>query len=125
MIFLGMNGKNTSLECIVTENEKMEQVTIYASLPNRVPEELRGKAAEYLTRANWGLRNGNFEMDYSDGEVRYKTFVDIEGSQLVPKMVQNLFTANIMTADRYFPGLQKVIYGGMAPEAAITEIEKQ
>ena len=31
----------------------------------------RQDIAEYLTRANYGMVMGNFEMDYSDGEIRY------------------------------------------------------
>ena len=29
--------------------------------------------SEVLVRANWGLSVGNFEIDVSDGEVRFKT----------------------------------------------------
>ena len=31
---------------------------------------------KYLTLANYGVVNGNFEMDLSDGEIRYKSYVD-------------------------------------------------
>jgi len=125
VLVLGMNGKNSALEMLVVEYEAEEQVAIYTKYPAKAPEDAFARVAEYLTRANWGLKNGNFEMDWSDGEVRYKTFIDIEGGSLTPKIVQNLFAANIMTADRYFPGLQKVIWGGTSPQAAIEEIENQ
>ena len=46
------------------------------------PEEMRVPMAEFLTRANYGLRIGNFEMDFEDGEVRYKSSVDFEGIEL-------------------------------------------
>ena len=42
-------------------------------LPMKVEEDKRAAVAEYLTRANYGLHVGNFEMDMTDGEVRYKT----------------------------------------------------
>lgn len=34
---------------------------------------------EYITGANYGLRNGNFEMDVEDGEIRYKVYVNVKG----------------------------------------------
>ena len=118
-----MKGHNATFRCYVIENESQEQLTIYTSFPNRVPADQRGKAAEYLARANWGMKNGNFELDYSDGEIRYKTFIDVEGGELTAKMVQNLFGSNVMTADRYHPGLEKVVWGDTSPEEAINEIE--
>ena len=32
----------------------------------RVPPDRRGAAVEYLNRANFGLRSGNFELDFDD-----------------------------------------------------------
>lgn len=58
---------------------------VYAFSPieaNINDEETMAELAEYFTRANYGLRNGNFEMDYDDGEIRYKTHVDFDG--LIP-----------------------------------------
>ena len=41
---------------------------------------------KYLTLANYGVVNGNFEMDLSDGEIRYKTYVDADGTLKTPIM---------------------------------------
>lgn len=38
----------------------------------QMPEMARLPVAEVLVRANWGLSTGNFEIDLSDGEVRFK-----------------------------------------------------
>src|SRR5262249_17088927 len=92
--------------------------------PSNVPEEKRVEVAEFITRANYGLVIGNFEMDYADGEVRYKTSVDVEGGELTAKMVENVIRANVMTMDRYFPGLMGVLYGDRDPAEAIAETEE-
>lgn len=118
-------GKNGNFRGIVRVNEKLFQLTVYFFLPNSVPEEKRTAAAEFLTRANYGLILGNFEMDFADGEVRYKTSIDCEGGALTPKMVHTLFVANLITIDRYFPGMMKVIWSNADPEEAIEEIESE
>jgi ankyrin repeat protein len=44
----------------------------------RVPEDRRASVADLMARANYDLQNkqlGNFEMDFKDGELRYKTSV--------------------------------------------------
>ncbi|MGK7942847.1 MAG: hypothetical protein AB4058_00075, partial [Microcystaceae cyanobacterium] len=56
-------------------------------------------------------------------EIRYKTSIDVEGDRLTPALVENLVNINVITVDRYFPGMMKVIYGGMSPEEAIHSVE--
>jgi len=120
---IGFEADNGRYRGLVRANEDLYQVTVYFLLDTAVPEDKRALACEFLTRANYGLTIGNFEMDFSDGEVRYKTSVDVEGGQLAPQMVKTLFAANLLTLDRYYPGLMKVIWSNMAPKDAITEIE--
>ncbi|MBC7340390.1 MAG: YbjN domain-containing protein [Firmicutes bacterium] len=95
----------------------------YSVCPVNVPEGKRLAVAEYLTRANYGLVIGNFEMDFRDGEVRYKTSIDVEGAEIAPALVRNLVYANVITMDRYLPGLLGVIYGNLTPEQAIAQVE--
>ena len=57
------------------------------------------------------MRIGNFELDFDDGEIRYKTSIDVEGGELIDKMIDNLLRANLTTTDRYFGGLMELIYG--------------
>ena len=79
--------------------------------------------AEFITRANFGMIIGNFELDYSDGEIRYKTSVDVEEVEVTDPLVRHLIYANVLTMDKYFPGLMRVLYGGISPVEAIEEVE--
>ena len=79
--------------------------------------------AEFITRANYGMIVGSFEMDYGDGEVRYKTSIDVEGDRLSLGLVRQLVYINVLMMDRYLPGIMKVAYGDVDPAAAIDSIE--
>ena len=74
-------------------------------MPNHAEEAKRPEAAEFVARANYGMRIGNFELDMEDGEVRFKVSVDIEGSQLTSVMVRNMIACAITCSDRYYPGI--------------------
>lgn len=55
---------------------------VYAVSPIKVdPKDslMLQKMSEYICRANYGLNCGNFELDYNDGEIRYKCYVSCEG----------------------------------------------
>ena len=77
-----------------------------------------------LARINYGLNIGNFELDMNDGEIRYKTSIDVEGGDLTPRMVETLIAVNISTTDRYFPSFADVMYAGVAPMEAVARIER-
>jgi len=118
------SGKNARYECFGKANEEHEIFVFYSIVPVRVPEEQRMPIAELLSRINYGLNIGNFELDMNDGELRYKTSIDVEGGELSAKMAETLITVNISTADRYFPALMDVIFAGVSPIEAVGKIER-
>lgn len=116
-------GKNAEIRCYAQVRVDLEQFMFYGVATFKVPEEVRPAVAEYITRANYGLRIGNFEMDYSDGEVRYKSGIDFEGETLTLNLVKYAVYPVVQTMDHYIPGLMKVAFGGKLPVEAIAEIE--
>lgn len=120
-LFMGANGQ---VDCYAQVRIDLEQFLFYVVMPMRAPQQVRPAVAEFLTRANYGLRIGNFEMDYEDGEIRYKSSLDFEGATLTPALIRNTMYPGVQTMDRYLPGILSVIYGGKTPEQAVAEIEE-
>ncbi len=120
---MSYSGKNGDLRCYAIVRVDLEEFLFYAVAPVKVPEEVRVAVSEYLTRANYGLRIGNFELDYSDGEVRYKSSLDFEGQSLTSELIRNAIYPAVHTMDRYLPGLLRVSFGGATPHEAIEEAE--
>ncbi|MBB4638538.1 YbjN domain-containing protein [Longimicrobium terrae] len=120
---LSIHGKHAVYTIFFFANEDSRVLRSYVRCPFLVPEEQRAPMAEALTRANYGLPLGNFEMDYSDGEVRFKTSVDVEGGRLVPLMVRNMLGASLAVCDRYYPAFMRVMHAGDEPADAIERVE--
>lgn len=117
------SGESGELRCYAIVRVDLEQFLFYAVAGVRVPEERRLAAAEFIIRANYGMRIGNFEMDFRDGEVRYKSSLDFEGELLSDNLIRNAIYPAVQIMDEYLPGLMKVAFGGKSPEEAIREIE--
>jgi hypothetical protein len=117
------SGNNGELRCYAQIRTDLEQFLFYVIAPVKAPNEVKAQVAEYITRANYGLRIGNFEMDYSDGEIRYKSSLDFEGETLTPQLIKNIMYPAVHTVDFYLPGLLGVMYGNKTPTEAIREIE--
>jgi hypothetical protein len=125
ILSMGFSGKNGKWQCFAQAREAQEQFVFYSVLPVNVPPEKRLKVAELITRINYGMVIGNFEMDFDDGEVRYKTSVDVEGSELTLPMIRQMVYANILITDRYLPAVMRTIYSDIAPLEAIAEADEE
>ncbi len=119
----GFEGKNGQFTCYAQERKEQEQFVFYSIFPVRTPENKFSEVAEFITRANYGMIIGNFELDYGDGEIRYKTSVDVEDTDFNEPLVRHMAYANVLTMDKYFPGLMRVLYAGINPVSAIEEVE--
>ena len=119
----GFRGDSGEWTCYAQAQEEQERFIFYSVCPIKVPEEKRSAMAEFLTRANYGMIIGNFEMDFSDGEIRYKTSIDVEDDRLNAALLQNLVYANVSTMDRYLPGIMGLTYGDVSPAQAIAQVE--
>jgi hypothetical protein len=86
-------------------------VLLYSVCPLRVPEERRDEVSRFLTLANYGLAAGNFELDFEDGEIRYKTVLQLQGDQLDGITLKRLVRANGIAMETYLPGIGAVITG--------------
>jgi hypothetical protein len=91
--------------------EEKDLILLYSICPQRVPPDRRLAVAEYLTRANYGLAAGNFELDLDDGEVRYKSALPIQGDGPDAIALKRLMRANGIAMETYLPGITAVIAG--------------
>jgi hypothetical protein len=118
-------GDNGDFMCVARGLEDRNQVVFYSVCPVRAPEDRRMAMAEFLTRANYGMLNGNFEMDFSDGEIRFKTGVDAEGAMLGSELIRQAVYTNVIAMDKYLPGIKSVLAENADPQTVLTHLENQ
>lgn len=123
MLQMGFQGENGAWTCYARAREQQQQFVFYSICPVNAPENKRPAIAEFITRANYGMMIGNFELDFSDGEIRYKTSIDVEGSSLTFPLIKRLVYANVMMMDEYLPGIRAVIDEEVEVKDAIAQIE--
>lgn len=101
--------------------------TVYATCPvsvTRDDKDMMNAMAEFLCRANYGLRSGNFELDFRDGEIRYKTFTDCSGGAVPTReIVRRSITIPAAMYDRYSNGIVTIMFIGGDPAALVEQCE--
>lgn len=102
---------------------EFELLVFYVYAPVEAPPERCAAVAEFITRANYGMWIGNFELDYTDGEVRYKNSVHFEGTTLAEPLIRNTIYDAVQAMEEYLPGLKDVVEGRAFPAEAIASIE--
>lgn len=105
-------------ELFINVDEARACVFCYLMFPNRAPDGRRQAVAELIARANWRLALGSLDLDFSDGDVRFRCAVDVEDGVLTPTMVQNMVSAGLWTLDTYHDALVRVMIAGEEPRAA-------
>jgi hypothetical protein len=117
-------GENGRWSCLATRIDD-RSFGFYAYAPLNVPSAKRGAMGEYLARANYGLRTGAFEMDFADGEVRFRTSGFVPPG--VPRLgiIDTVFSANMSIMDRYLPGILEVVFSEGTPEEIVAAIERK
>ena len=117
-------GDRAQWTCYCAAMEEHERVAFYSVAPFNVPEETRPAAMEFVTRANFGLVIGNFELDLDDGEVRYKTSLDLKGSEFTPTLAGRAVIPNLHAMNTYLPGLEALVGDpSAAPAELVADIE--
>ncbi len=124
LLRLGFRGDEAHWTCYAQAREEQEQFVFYSVAPVHAPPERLAAVAEFVCRANYNMVMGNFELDFSDGEVRYKTSIDLEGLPAEPIAFKNVIYPNVLTMDRYVGALMAVIGGGVDPGTAIAAVER-
>lgn len=117
-----MVGRSMRWPIAAQWNTTDDQLVFYSICPIPVPREKISIAAEYISRVNFGLPVGNFEIDFDDGEIRFRTSADFEDIDVSLEMVHHLFYINVAAMDRYIAGIQDVLVGA-TPRDALQKLE--
>jgi hypothetical protein len=96
----------------------------YAVCPTKAPVGRRPAIAEFITRANFGLAAGNFEMNFDTGQIRFKNGIYARDEALSASLVGRMFQFANWTMDDYYAGLMAVIYAGSDPATAVAQMEE-
>jgi hypothetical protein len=64
--------ENGKVEIVIDVQDLTNKILMFAMCPINAPQAKRAAIADFITRANFGHYLGCFEMDFQDGDIRYK-----------------------------------------------------
>ena len=93
--------------------------------PLHAEEKARPAIAEFLTRANYEINLGCFDMDFEDGEIRYKMAQFCGATVPTYEQIQKIFYVAITTINHYGNGIAKTLLSLGTPKENLAECHQE
>ena len=129
--------ENNVASAIYSVNAKFGHATIFFRpyqdrlvmrmiIPLTADEAERHKVAEFLLRANYGLKVGGFDFDFNDGEISYRVAIYCGDDDFAPPTYEQIdfsVVVGLMMIEKYGNALVKVMFGLVEPEDAVESVD--
>ena len=100
---------------------RSDKYIVFAVPRVKCEPENRFELAEFLTRINYRMIFGDFEMDFSDGEVRFRFPVDCDGVAPSDAMIKRSILMTAAMMNKYGNAICAVM-NGVSAEAAFKKL---
>lgn len=122
---LNLTGSLPYVTYIIDVSEDSFLVLVRSPIqPSRTDKKTFTTLAEFVCRANFGMKNGCFDFNLRDGELYFKSFVDCDG--LIPsyEVIRNSIHCPAAMFELYSPGILAIVFGKMSAEKAVAQCQE-
>ncbi len=100
-IVTGVQGDDFPIKLHVRVNPEKEIVSLFSFMPFTVEESKRVDLALAICAANYGLADGSFDFDLSDGTIMFRLTTSFLGSDLGKELFVYMVLVSTKTIDNY------------------------
>ena len=101
MIKSGVKGEDLPIDFIVVVKPRNQVVQFISSMPFNMPEDKRVEGALAVCTANYGLVDGSFDYDLSDGQIIFRLTSSYRDSLLSEALFEYMVMVSASTIDKY------------------------
>ena len=124
-IFQIRSGLDSSVQsCTVYIHLRSDGISSIGKISIDVMEARQSAIAEFITRINYKLKDGSFQMDYSDGEVRFKMYMNCGETIPSADSLERLFVIPFIMWEKYGNAFLSVLFANVEPRIALSQESK-
>ena len=97
----GIKGEDLPIDFLIFVKPENQVVQFISKLPFSIPEDKRIDTAVAVAVANYGLVDGSFDFDISDGELRFRLTSSYRESLLGMDLFEYMIMCGASTVDDY------------------------
>ena len=117
----GVKGEDLPIEFILFVKPENQVIQFISKLPFEMPEDKRVEGAIAVAGANYGLVDGSFDYDISDGELRYRLTASYRDSYPTADLVEYMIMCAATTVDNYNDRFFALVKGHISLEDFINQ----
>ena len=100
-IVCGAQGDDLPMKIRIEVDAERQLVILLSEMPFSVPEDRRTAMAVAVSVANFGLVDGNFDYDFTDGTILFRMTSSFLDSLVGKEMFNYMLMCSCFTIDRY------------------------
>ena len=101
MVKSGVKGDDLPIDFLVVVKPRNQVVQFISSMPFNMPEDKRVEGALAICTANYGLVDGSFDYDLSDGQILFRLTSSYRESLLSEALFEYMIMVSASTIDKY------------------------
>jgi hypothetical protein len=117
-----VTGDHGTITVVVGWEGEAQRVFIRVPNITTVPKEKHVPAAVLSTMINWKLAIGDFELDFTDGEVAFRNNLTVGDGQLGQKQLETVCMGSAVAVDHFLPAFQRLLWSDASPEEALASV---
>lgn len=124
VVHFGISANNGNIDCVADVRPDKKQFIFLSYCTVMAFKNKTEAINELLSRINYGIVIGDFEINIDSGKIRFKTsmfYDDIQAPSM--EVIENTIITNLYMMDRYIPGIMSVLFGSISPREAYDQIE--
>jgi hypothetical protein len=116
-VTLVMSTESGRYPVIIKVREESKFIIAMMPFPRKVTPALRRKMAQFMSKSNFAMQLGGYEMDPNDGEMRYRNSIDVESLVMTTMFVNNFVRTFAIFGSRYWRPAEMILEGKSVQEA--------
>ena len=101
MVKSGVKGEDLPIDFLMFVKPRNQVVQFISSMPFNMPEDKRVEGALAVCTANYGLVDGSFDYDLSDGQILFRLTSSFRDSLLSEALFEYMIMVSASTIDKY------------------------
>ena len=97
----GARGDDLPMDFVLIVNPKAQVISLISPLPYKIAQDKRVDGSLAVNVANYGLINGTFDYDISDGEIRFRICSSYRDSLIGEELINYMVMLAAGTIDDY------------------------
>ena len=121
----GLENKNAIWHWLANQDDAGRFVMV-SLLPLKASEMRQNACAELLVRINVKLGLGHFDLDFSDGQIAFRTAIPVGvRSRLRMDVIEHVIREHHTIVNQFLPAISAVLFAGLTPEESLAVTKEQ